>query len=588
MNIKEKELPGISGTDEPDDPKIELPFTFGDDEDEDLSLSNFSTFNVLKQKYSDEIYVGGFTYDQLIESVTTDYIEGIRDVDMKKSEIAYELVGIMNQAIHVYNELKVGPREKMMKQLHPTQVGMLMIARDNVVKISISDSTDAEALKLAIYQSSGPNKGIYEFDSKNNIAIKKAISEYNRIADKRYTNEVIEYLLNNAPIVERNYEPNLIPVNNGIYDYENKELLPFSPDFVFISKSPVNYNPMASNVFITNDDGTTWDVDSWMNEFSDDPEIVDVIWQSIAACLRSRVKWDKAIFYYSRAGNNGKGTLCELITRLVGDKACAMISLPDLDKNFVPQTLFTASVIIGHENPVGYVIDKSTIFKSAVTHDPAQADVKHIDAKTFRLRGVIVQCLNDYFRVKDKTDSLARRLLIIPFEKSFSGCENKRIREEYLKRKDVLEYIMYRALNMQFSEFSSPQACIDALGIQRECNDPIRQFWSEVREEFKWKLLPAEFLHDLYKAWLAKNYPKEVSPGKNVFMIGLRDIVKTDDAWEPTSGQVRVDDVMRTTPESLIAVYDLKDWMNPEYTGHDLDRICVPKFKDKYTGLRKK
>ena len=54
MNIKEKELPGISGTDEPDDPKIELPFTFGDDEDEDLSLSNFSTFNVLKQKYSDK------------------------------------------------------------------------------------------------------------------------------------------------------------------------------------------------------------------------------------------------------------------------------------------------------------------------------------------------------------------------------------------------------------------------------------------------------------------------------------------------------------------------------------------------------
>ena len=178
--------------------------------------------------------------------------------------------------------------------------------------------------------------------------------------------------------------------------------------------------------------------------------------------------------------------------------------------------------------------------------------------------------------------------MIIPFEKSFSGCENKRIREEYLKRKDVLEYIMYRALNMQFSEFSSPQACIDALGIQRECNDPIRQFWTEVREEFKWKLLPAEFLHDLYKAWLSKNYPKEISPGKNVLMINLRDIIKKDDAWEPTSGQVRVDDVMRTTPESLIAVYDLKDWMNPEYTGHDLDRICVPKFKDKYTGLRKK
>ena len=117
MNIKEKELTGISGTDEPDDPKIELPFTFGDDEDEDLSQFHFTTFSALRQKYSNVMFVGGYTYDQLIEVISQDYIDGIRDIDMNKSEISYELLGIMNQAIPVYNTLGVGPREKTMKHL---------------------------------------------------------------------------------------------------------------------------------------------------------------------------------------------------------------------------------------------------------------------------------------------------------------------------------------------------------------------------------------------------------------------------------------------------------------------------------------
>ena len=586
MNEKEKEPIDIRSIYEPAETPIELPFAFDDDDEvEDLSCVHSNTCVVLTQKYSNAINISGVTYDRLIEIITEDYIQFNKvNPAIDRSVMAYELLEVTNTAINAYNALGLKTREKTMKHLHPMQVGMLMVALDNVIKISISDSTDAESLKLAVYQDYGPNEGIYVFDSKN-IAIKKVISEYNRMADKKYYTEVIEYLSNNALVTDRDYAPNLVPVNNGIYDYDKDELLPFSPRYVFIAKSSIDYNPTASNVFITNDDGTIWDVESWMKEFSDDPEIVELLWQVIAASLRARVKWDKAILLFSREGNNGKGTLCELITGLVGEKACAMISLPDLDKNFVPQTLFSASVIIGHENPVGYVIDKSTIFKSAVTHDPAQADVKHIDAKTFRFRGLIIQCLNDYFRVRDKTDSLSRRLLIIPFNKSFTGCENKKIREEYLKRKDVLEYIMYRSLRMRFSEFSCPQACREALGVQRECNDPIRQFWAELREEFQWKLLPSEFLHDLFKAWLLRNYPKEQSPGKNVFMIGLRDVIKKDDLWEAASGQVRVDVVMRNTTEPLIATYDMKNWMNPNYTGHDIEKICLPVFKDRYTGL---
>ena len=62
-----------------------------------------------------------------------------------------------------------------------------------------------------------------------------------------------------------------------------------------------------------------------------------------------------------------------------------------------------------------------------------------------------------------------------------------------------------------------------------------------------------------------------------------------DPNWQYTGrSQVRVTKAMADTPEPLIATYDLVDWKNPNYTGADLSRICMPVFKDKYTGLTRR
>ncbi|WP_349210258.1 hypothetical protein [Roseburia amylophila] len=42
---------------------------------------------------------------------------------------------------------------------------------------------------------------------------------------------------------------------------------------------------------------------------------------------------------------------------------------------------------------------------------------------------------------------------------------------------------------------------------------------------------------------------------------------------------------MMNTPELLIAEFNLDDWKNPNYMGGDLSRVCLPKLKDKYTGI---
>ena len=68
-----------------------------------------------------------------------------------------------------------------------------------------------------------------------------------------------------APRVTRTMDQDLIAVNNGIFDFRTKELMPFSAKHIFIGKSPLDYVPDAVNPVIHNtDDGTDWDAESWL------------------------------------------------------------------------------------------------------------------------------------------------------------------------------------------------------------------------------------------------------------------------------------------------------------------------------------
>lgn len=64
---------------------------------------------------------------------------------------------------------------------------------------------------------------------------------------------------------------------------------------------------------------------------------------------RPNVAGDKSAWLYSESGNNGKGTLCELMRELCGKKSYAAIPLADFGKDFYLTQLLNASAIIVDE-----------------------------------------------------------------------------------------------------------------------------------------------------------------------------------------------------------------------------------------------
>src|SRR5699024_5398232 len=146
-------------------------------------------------------------------------------------------------------------------------------------------------------------------------------------------------------------------------------------------------------------------------------------------------------------------------------------------------------------------IDKAANLKAIITNDVIQMNRKFKTPIAFQFKGFMVQCLNEMPKIKDRSDSFYRRQLFVPFLKCFTGKERKYIKHDYLHRKDVLEYVLWRVLNMDYYTLSEPEACRLALEEYKEYNDPIRQFIDEILPECKWNLLPYAFLYDLYKSW---------------------------------------------------------------------------------------
>lgn len=509
------------------------------------------------------------TFEQLKRTVVLEYLENRNPNEkINPNKIEREILQAQEDAINLVNMMRPrGSKWKVPNRLEPRQIAVIISYLHSITCIVSSESSlHAEMGILTMYQESGKHEGLYLADS---LVFEMLFRQY---CESLKMNEVkeIEFALRTlVPRKECCKNEHLVAVNNGVFNYKTKQLLPFSPDYIFTSKCKADYNPNATNVVIYNHaDNTTWDVESWMSELSDDPAVVELLWETIGACVRPLVHWDKSAWFYSNQGSNGKGTLCQLMRNLLGEGSYTTIDVDTLGKDFALEPLIGANAVIVDENNVGMYIDKAAVLKAIITQDVIQINRKFKMPIAYRFQGFMVQCVNEMPRVKDKSNSLLRRLVIIPFTKCFTGQERKYIKSDYLARREVLEYVLYRVLNMNYDELSSPSACLDMLSEYKEYNDPIQQFVVDVIENATWNLLPFTFLYDLYKSWHVRNNPSGRLEGRNTFIEHLLQVIVTHPDWECTDKKAKHRTgsyIVRNEP--LATEYDLNKWENYKNIG---------------------
>lgn len=435
----------------------------------------------------------------------------------------------------------------------PAYVASMIRISEHVANISFTDSLDEENTALGIYVESGTRKGLYTISQKY---VKQIISRYTPYAKDKDIDEVYRILATTCETLTINKDINLIPVENGIFDYEKKVLLPFTPEKVFTAKSSTPFNPNAHNPIIQQSDGTTWDIHSWLKElFDDDMEKVNLIFQCLGAALRPHQKWRKALFMYSRGGASGKGCILSLVKSLCGENSCASIPMNEMNNRFGLSPILDKSptVIIGDENDCGTYIDSAGKFKSLCTSDTLSIERKYKGKVTLTPTLFIMQAFNDRPRFKDKTDALARRIIFLEFPHCYQaeGTEKPNIKTDYLCRSEVLEYLMkYILMDMpNYYDIVIPKACEYSLEEFKTSNDFVLEFAKEILPEITWDIMPISTgLYRIYREYCKLYNPSGTVEKCSRFIDEIREIVNNyfSNEWKyyegsyPTNGKLKV------------------------------------------------
>ena len=195
-----------------------------------------------------------------------------------------------------------------------------------------------------------------------------------------------------------------------------------------------------------------------------------------------------------------------MITNLIGNSNVAPLKLNQFAERFGLAIIEGKTVIIGDDVQAGIYVDESSNFNSVVTGEPVSVEKKGENPYMAVFKKTVIQSTNGMPSFKNKSNGTYRRIIIIPFLKTFSAKDdNWSIKDDYIKRPEVLEYVLWKAINLDFDRFSEPKATEEQMKVFKKDNNTVLAFVEEWFDSFESTALPTRFLWWLYKEWCKEN-----------------------------------------------------------------------------------
>ena len=119
-----------------------------------------------------------------------------------------------------------------------------------------------------------------------------------------------------------------------------------------------------------------------------------------------------------RLHNNGKSTVLDVLTAMVGPENTSSLTLQDLGKQFRAQFLQNKLVNISTETDTKDPLTTST-FKAVVDGSPLTTERKYGEPFQYRPFAKWIVAMNDFPVIPDKSYGFGRRVLVLNFERRF-------------------------------------------------------------------------------------------------------------------------------------------------------------------------
>ena len=402
------------------------------------------------------------------------------------------------------------------------QVPFYIIAKFLLTHIPIIKAGSNEDTALLFFYDF--SKGIY---TSNDDYIKTCIKKIEIRYKLTKLKDVTEDLRANTRFRKPQRLDYLIAVGNGLFNTKTKTLEPFDPKHFITAKVDTNYNihALTNYELIKN---TYFNFDEWLKSIAcNDDEIVTLLWQLINEAVNpNKVRRKIAIMLGS--GTNGKSTFRQMIINLIGDVNVSVSTPHELQSRF---GLFSLEgKICNYGDEVGTKpLDEMDKLKSISSGESVNYERKNKDVRNYDFKTLLMFNSNEIPPIKDKSDAVLNRLLIIPFKANFEGVKDESIKDEKLNNKIILEYILYTALHIDFDKFIVPEAVKKQLLNYRKENDSVFSFMLYYKDKgyHHVSCFPVRYLTDDYESFCYENGYNTRKRIGNVFTKHLNDSLKT-------------------------------------------------------------
>ena len=326
---------------------------------------------------------------------------------------------------------------------------------------------------------------------------------------KTQRREVLDYMELIAEEVTPS-DARYIAFKNGIYDLVTDTLLPYSPEYVITNRIPWDYIPDAQSEL----------AERTLNKLAcDDPSIVALLQECIGYCFYRRNELGKA-FILTGDKSNGKSTFLDVIKYMLGDENISALDLKELGDRFSTSMMFGKLANLGDDIGDDFLSGTQvSTFKKIVTGNRIKAERKGQDPFEFNPYIKMLFSANDIPRMKDKTGAVLRRLVIIPFNATFTV--NDPDFDPYIKYKLVeqesIEYLIRVGVEglrrvIQQNHFTQSERVDREIKEYEEENNPIAGFI----EDQGLDMIENQLTADVYKRYQVFCADNSLTPMSNI------------------------------------------------------------------------
>lgn len=324
---------------------------------------------------------------------------------------------------------------------------------------------------------------------------------------RRRADETLRYLTDSSPRLWESPPIDRVNLRNGILHIDTGQLADHSPDLLTPIQLPVNYDPDADCPAIH----------QFLCETLD-PETVEVIYELAGYIITPDNSFQKAVMFIGE-GANGKSTLLNLLTALVGQRHVSSVPLHRLDEDrFAPANLYGKLVNVFADLDAR-ALQSSSMFKAITGGDLIAGERKYSDQFDFRPYSRLLYSANELPPTPDSSDAFFRRWLVVPFDQRFDGTKADRNLTAKITTSAELSGLLNRGLEKlpdlrRRGDFTETEATRTAKHKFRVDSDSVAGFLAEscqldpAARTAKPRMFPA------YRAWCDDNNRRPVSKQK--------------------------------------------------------------------------